>query len=172
MPHHRTITVIFVLIALLLSADIFFDVQEGMPLQHIIIEIVAFLAAAIPSVFSLLGLIKEFQRKERILRQDMQKINMEKDSWRLQAQSYLKALGEAIDVQFEQWGFSSAEKEIGLLILKGLSHKEIANLRGTVEKTVRQQAGSLYAKAGLEGKSQLAAFFLDDLDLFKSKASI
>ncbi len=172
MPHHKTITLIFVFIALLLSVDIFFDFQEGTPLKHITIEVIAFLAAAIPSIILLLGIIKGFQRREGLLRQDLHKLSMEKDSWRLRAQGYLNALGEAIDVQFEQWGFSSAEKEIGLLILKGLSHKEIANLRGTVEKTVRQQAGSLYAKAGLEGKSQLSAFFLDDLDLFKNKVTI
>ncbi|MCB0322699.1 MAG: response regulator transcription factor [Bdellovibrionales bacterium] len=50
-----------------------------------------------------------------------------------------------------------------MLILKGLSHKEIADVRQTTEKTVRRQATSLYAKAGLENRAQLSAFFLEDL---------
>ena len=37
------------------------------------------------------------------------------------------------------------------------------DLRGTHEKTVRAQSASIYAKAGLAGRSELAAFFLEDL---------
>lgn len=35
--------------------------------------------------------------------------------------------------------------------------------RGTSERTVREQARSAYQKAGLRGRSELAAFFLGDL---------
>ena len=48
-------------------------------------------------------------------------------------------------------------------MLKGLSFKEIAPVRGTSERTVRQQALAVYAKAGLAGRAELAAFFLEDL---------
>ena len=58
---------------------------------------------------------------------------------------------------------TAAEQEIGLLMLKGLSHKEIATLRDTAEATVRQQAQSIYQKSGLPGKSAFAAYFLEDL---------
>jgi len=50
-----------------------------------------------------------------------------------------------------------------LLLLKGLSHKEIAEVRNVSETTVRHQARSLYRKAGLSGRNDLAAFFLEDL---------
>ena len=56
-----------------------------------------------------------------------------------------------------------AEEEVGLLLLKGLSMKEIADLRGTSERTAREQAGAVYAKAGLSGRAELSAFFLEDL---------
>ena len=49
------------------------------------------------------------------------------------------------------------------LLLKGLSLKEIADIRHTTEKTARAQSGSIYAKSGLSGRSELAAFFLEDL---------
>lgn len=58
---------------------------------------------------------------------------------------------------------SPAERQIALLLLKGLSHKEIAQIRLVSETTVRQQARSLYRKAGLSGRNDLAAFFLEDL---------
>ncbi|MCB0345150.1 MAG: helix-turn-helix transcriptional regulator [Bdellovibrionales bacterium] len=83
--------------------------------------------------------------------------------WRAETASLLTGLGQAIDVQFEEWRLTDAEKEVGLLLLKGLSHKEIAEIRSTSEKTVRQQAASLYGKAALEGRAQLSAFFLEDL---------
>ena len=60
-------------------------------------------------------------------------------------------------------GPESAEREIGLLLLKGLSLKEVADVRGTSERTVRQQAQQLYRKGGLAGRTELAAYFLEDL---------
>jgi DNA-binding NarL/FixJ family response regulator len=50
-----------------------------------------------------------------------------------------------------------------LLQLKGLRHKAIAELRQTSERTVRQQALAVYRKSGLGGRTDLAAFFLEDL---------
>jgi DNA-binding CsgD family transcriptional regulator len=40
--------------------------------------------------------------------------------------------------------------------LKGLSRKEVAELRSVGETTVRQQARAIYKKAGLEGRHDLA----------------
>ena len=73
------------------------------------------------------------------------------------------ALAAAIDKQFGRWQLTAAEREIGLLLLKGLSHREVAELRQTSEATVRQQALALYRKAGLRSRSDLSAFFLEDL---------
>lgn len=39
----------------------------------------------------------------------------------------------------------------------------IAQLRNTAEKTVRSQSVAIYSKSGLAGRSELAAFFLEDL---------
>jgi DNA-binding CsgD family transcriptional regulator len=75
----------------------------------------------------------------------------------------LEGLGAAIDRQFRRWALTEAEREIALLILKGLSHKAIARIRRTSERTVREQARSIYNKAGLSGRSGLSAFFLEDL---------
>jgi DNA-binding CsgD family transcriptional regulator len=58
---------------------------------------------------------------------------------------------------------TAAEREVGLLILKGLSYKEIAIIRNVSEKTVRLQAHTLYRKAKLSGRAALSAYFLEDL---------
>jgi DNA-binding NarL/FixJ family response regulator len=52
---------------------------------------------------------------------------------------------------------------VALLLLKGLSHKEVATVRAVSERTVREQARSIYSKTGLTGRAALSAFFLEDL---------
>jgi DNA-binding NarL/FixJ family response regulator len=52
---------------------------------------------------------------------------------------------------------------VAFLLLKGLSLKEVAGVRNTSEKTARVQSMAVYAKAGISGRSELAAFFLEDL---------
>ena len=52
---------------------------------------------------------------------------------------------------------------MALLLLKGLSIKEIAQVRGVSERTVHEQARAVYSKAGLTGRTALSAFFLEDL---------
>ena len=66
---------------------------------------------------------------------------------------------------FKDWGFTKTETEVGLLILVGMSLRDIADQRGTSETTTRQQALSLYKKASVEGRHQLSAFFLEKLML-------
>jgi DNA-binding NarL/FixJ family response regulator len=76
---------------------------------------------------------------------------------------HLRELGAGIQRQFQAWGLTAAEQEVGLLLLKGFSHKEIARLRRTSEATIRQQAAAIYQKANLSGRAALAAYFLEDL---------
>ncbi len=87
----------------------------------------------------------------------------EAERWRQEAEQSLRSLGEALARQFERWQLTAAEREVALLLLKGLSLKEIAEARGTSERTVRDQARAVYRKAGLAGRSELSAFFLEDL---------
>lgn len=75
----------------------------------------------------------------------------------------MRGLAHAIDEQLDAWGLTPAEKEVAFLLLKGFSFKEIAPVRGTSERTVRQQGLAVYAKSGLAGRAELAAFFLEDL---------
>lgn len=87
----------------------------------------------------------------------------ERDAWRKSAEQALAGLSRAIDAQFEAWGLSRAEREVAILILKGAGHKQAAAQLGRSERTVRQHAVEVYRKAGLQGRAELAAFFLQDL---------
>ncbi|KPK49998.1 MAG: LuxR family transcriptional regulator, partial [Myxococcales bacterium SG8_38_1] len=85
--------------------------------------------------------------------------------WRGEVRDLMKGLSAAIDQQFDRWDLTPAEKEVALLLLKGLSHKDIAEVRSVTEATARQQARAVYKKGGLSGRHDLAAFFLEDLML-------
>ena len=74
-----------------------------------------------------------------------------------------KKLNEVITQQFNDWNLTNSEKEVGWLLLKGLSLKEISVIRETLEKTVRQQASAIYKKAGLSGRHAFSAWFIEDL---------
>src|SRR5262245_60225642 len=94
---------------------------------------------------------------------DLEVARIEGQRWRHEARTLLSGLGDAIDEQFSRWNLTDAEREVALLLLKGLSVKEIAAVRATSERTIRAQAASLYTKAGLTGRAALSAFFLEDL---------
>lgn len=68
-----------------------------------------------------------------------------------------------IDNEFVSWGLTQSEKEIAYLMLKGLNFKEIGEIRGTLEKTVRQQASKIYDKSGVGNRHELSAYFFEDL---------
>jgi len=89
----------------------------------------------------------------------------ERDAWRSRAEVALRGLGAAIDEQLTQWRLTPAEKETAMLLLKGLSHKEVAAVCGRSERTVRQHAIAVYRKSGLAGRAELSAYFLEDLML-------
>jgi DNA-binding CsgD family transcriptional regulator len=104
------------------------------------------------------------QHEEKMaLVRDLEIARVEGDGWRTKVRSHLAGLKAGLDKQFQEWGMTAAEREVGLLILKGLSHKEIAALRATTEATVRQQAQAIYRKANLPGKTAFSAYFLEDL---------
>jgi DNA-binding CsgD family transcriptional regulator len=103
-------------------------------------------------------------KRERIdLLNDLSRVRNESDRWRAAARVHIDGLGLAIRDQFKTWKLSDGEADIALLMLKGMTQKEIAHLRGSEESTVRQQAAAIYRKSGLANRSELGAYFLEDL---------
>src|SRR3954464_9050686 len=127
-----------------------------------LVRIVFFLALfALPALLTYRSFL--VYRNQRALIRDLDLARIQGRQWRDETRALLKGLGEAIDRQFVTWRLTEAERDVGLLILKGLSLKEIAAARVTSERTIRAQARSIYAKAGLSGRAALSAFFLEDL---------
>lgn len=73
------------------------------------------------------------------------------------------ALSDVIEAQFAAWRLTAAEREVAFLALKGLDNAEIARVRGAAPGTVRSQMTHIYHKAGVTGRAQFAAWFVEDL---------
>jgi Response regulator containing a CheY-like receiver domain and an HTH DNA-binding domain len=145
----------FLLIAALIAFDLFADGGEGVGLAHLLIEGGAFAVALFASVSTLIHYFD--------IRRSLKTARLEASRWRDEHRELIAGLSKAIGMQFKSWDLTSAETEVGYLLLKGFSLRDIARLRETSERTVREQARAIYRKAGLTGRAELSAFFLEDL---------
>lgn len=158
----RFISSILAIITIITLLDLISDYQEGTEWWHLVAEGIVALASAsgifylLRDTFSLKHSLEEQQKTNAELK-------IENDRWREQSKKFLEGLSVAIDQQLTEWKLTSSEKEVAFLLLKGLSLKEIATARNTSEKTARAQSTAIYSKAGVSGRSELSAFFLEDL---------
>jgi len=70
---------------------------------------------------------------------------------------------QLIQEHFTRWGLTPAEHDVALFLVKGVSTREIADMRGTSEGTIKAQTNAIYRKAGVAGRSQLLSIFIEDL---------
>ena len=142
-------TIVLVAATLFFAFDIIVDlVAKDESWMHLFVESIVFLA--ISTV-----LFQELRR--------LRQLKAELSEERIRTARLSGELLAVMRDQFAQWGLSPSESEIALLLIKGLSMKEIAEARQVKEKTIRQQATSVYAKSGYAGRHELAAHFIEDL---------
>ena len=154
---------VFAGIALFLGIELI-EEPAATPLD-LLLELLKVAPVVITSVgVAVLFRVTRRQRDEHLqVIRDLEVARLQGQRWRSESRTLLNGLGAAIDVQFTRWNLTDAEREVALLLLKGLSTKEIAAVRAGSERTVREHARSIYAKAGLTGRAALSAFFLEDL---------
>jgi len=153
---------LFVVVTFFVGADMAADLSVNMGLGHLGIETVAFVLCLLGVWGSGLQLRRALHRA-RELHHRLEGARADLDRAKQEADALRAGLGAALDDQFERWDLTSAQREVALLVLKGLSYKEIAEARTTAEHTVRNQALAIFRKAGLAGRAEMAAFFIEDL---------
>lgn len=157
----RLVAVLLLTIGAIGLTDVLLD---GHPLWslHFIVEIAKILVSLGTAIY----LFRNWARATTSLAQVRSHLaarRQERDAWRRRAQRLLTGLGQVIDEQLRDWRLTPAERDTAMMILKGLSHREIAEMCGKSDRTVRQHAASVYRKSGLAGRAELSAFFLEDL---------
>ncbi len=152
---------LLLVITVMTSMDLVADYAEGTDTWHLLVEF----AVVVVSIFGIALLLREFIRRRRDLeevskqlKQTHANLSASREQVRAAGQEYM----QVIQRQFDDWQFTPSEKEVAALLLKGLSFDEIASVRSTKEKTVRQQATGIYRKAGLNGRHEFAAWFFED----------
>lgn len=150
------LTVMLLSVAGLGMLDIFMDLHAYITIFHIVVELGIVIFSLVPALYMLrrwnIASLKERHAKQHL-------------------QEYLQGLGAIIEQEFTQWGLSDAERKTALYILKGLSHKDIAEHCHRTEGTVRQHAVSVYRKSGLGSRAEFSAHFLQQLLLPVSQQS-
>jgi len=125
------------------------DLMDGNEsLLHMAVESTVFIAIS-------MVLFAELRRVNRLKKEVMQE--------RGKAARLSGELLAVMRSEFAAWGLSTSESEVALLLIKGLSMREISEAREVKEKTIRQQATSVYAKSGCAGRHELVARFIEDL---------
>lgn len=152
----RRAAVLAVLILLQASAAVFFaiDVIRDLSIDgrlqdlHMVIEAAAAVALIAGVAFMMVELRKLYGRIDRM-------------------ETSLRAakgeMADVIDGFFGAWGLTNSERDVALMVLKGLDNGSIAEMRGTASGTVRAQCTAVYGKAGVDGRAQFISLFMEEL---------
>lgn len=149
---------LFLITSLILfaSVDIYWDFVNDSSWQHILVE-AGFLFFLV--FFALVGLIIYFKITKTTLGQVINDMQDMQDTQR----RLTEGIARHIHSQFTDWKLTETESDIAYLIIKGYSTNEIATLRSSAESTIKEHASNIYRKAGVNGRTQLTSFFLEDL---------
>jgi DNA-binding CsgD family transcriptional regulator len=162
-------TIIALVISISIGADLVSDAEEGRSAGHMVGMYVGTGLSVLALVW-MWRLMRASRAQARSLQVALDSTRVDLTTWRSKTSEMLHGLGVLIDRQFADWALSPAEREIALLLLKGLQFKAIAEARATSERTVRQQALAIYRKAGVAGRAELSAFFFEDMLLPRDAA--
>jgi DNA-binding CsgD family transcriptional regulator len=152
-----------IIVFLMLSvADIFREYSSGETMNHLAFEIVVCLCATTWTVYLFLSWFRTREKLQSEIKERLD-LNNEYQEWKKQNGRIASDFHLSISKQFAAWGLTPTETEVAFLLLKGLAFKEIATVRESSEKTIRNHAMSIYNKSGLPGRTELFAFFFEDL---------
>ena len=162
-PHRKTLFAVFVFIVFgTSSVEIINEFAAGESLAAMGDDLFRFgLSAAILIVF-----LSEYRAQQKALgdlRGQLDKARGQLAQFDTNSVELACQYRAVMQKQFEAWNLTTSEQDVVIGMLKGLSFREIAELRETREKTVRQQASSVYRKAGVSSRNELAAWFFEDM---------
>lgn len=129
--------------------DIIIDLAKGSDsISHMAVEITVFTVVVLALWLEIVRVIR--LRREVLLEYE-------------RAQRLSGELFQHMERTFGRWDLTHAERDIAIMLIKGLSMAEVAEARSSKEKTVRQHATNIYAKANVSNRSELASYFIEDL---------
>lgn len=73
------------------------------------------------------------------------------------------AFQEVIEQHFTRWGLTTAERDVALFLIKGLSIAEVATLRDTRDGTIKAQSAAIYRKAAVSSRAELVSVMVEEI---------
>lgn len=162
MNRDKIIALLLVLIIIFKLGDLYVDFANQVETHHLIQEIILIILSSAIFVF-LVNDIKQRSKQAQLLVQQLKVSRAHSDNLSKKVIETKAQFFDGIAEQFELWKLTKTEKEVALLLVKGLSNYEIAEVRGKSEKTICHQASAVYKKAKVTGRHELAALFFEEL---------
>tara|TARA_R110001606_G_scaffold399222_2_gene582506 strand:+ start:167971 stop:168423 length:453 start_codon:yes stop_codon:yes gene_type:complete len=141
--------------------DLAVDFATNASIWHIIQEMIV-ITLSVSLIVYLIIELKQNKRDMQTLVEELKTTERSLSQSTTFIQNARKEYSAIIHQQFDEWQLSQSEQKIALFLLKGLSFNEIAAIRDTKEKTVRQQASEIYKKADVAGRHAFSAWFFED----------
>jgi DNA-binding CsgD family transcriptional regulator len=157
-----TVILILIMAGGLLALDVYDDLSHGSTFGHILEEAII-VSLCVGGVLFLASRLFASKRENIKINRMIEQVRGDLESYKKETMLLSQGLRSKIDGQLNKWQLTPSEKDIARLILKGLSIKEIADIRQAAEKTVSQQLSAIYSKSNLNGRAEFSAFFLEDL---------
>ncbi len=144
------------------TTDFLKDILHGDEWLHISLEVITVFL----SFWGIVMLVQQINNRTREISKLNKKIEKGEKDLAL-SHTKLKEIGREYSIylhkQFDDWNLTPSEKDVALILLKGLSFKEMAEVRNTKEKTIRQQASTIYRKSSVAGRHEFSAWFFEDM---------
>jgi len=143
--------------------DIYHDYHAGTGTFHLLIEFILVVTSFTLIAILSFGIWQQSRSNRQLKRELASLAGKQAGELPPKVQAARHSLALVAQEQFEQWNLTQTEREVAMLLLKGLSFKEMAAVRDTAEKTIRQQASAIYRKAGVNGRHAFSAWFIEDI---------
>lgn len=114
-------------------------------------------------IFYVTRLLYLSQRQYKESQQKLEQVKEQLRSSNERLRQGKEAFRDTIEWQLDEWKLTQAQKDVSVLLLKGLSAREIADIRNVQEKTVRNHLSVIYEKSGLPGRNIFCAWFFEGL---------
>ena len=152
----RYVTLILILSVIFFIFDVASDVYERI------------IASSAPSLLDLTHLFFEVFSAGalilaiRILVRQLRWLE-ERNTQQSESLSFLRGeMDSYVHGKFDEWSLTSAERDIAMYMLKGLSIAEIAAARSTAEGTVKAQTSNIFRKTSVASRLELMSLFMDE----------
>ena len=152
----RYVTLILILSVIFFIFDVASDVYERiiassapslLDLTHLFFEVFS----AGPLILAIRILVRQLRWLE------------ERNTQQSESLSFLRGeMDSYMHGKFDEWSLTSAERDIAMYMLKGLSIAEIAAARSTAEGTVKAQTSNIFRKTSVASRLELMSLFMDE----------